>query len=56
MKLLIRNSSLADVKYCLKEDIMYLDEDGITLRFNRKNLGKSAKTIVTGKQIGRAHV
>lgn len=40
------DSSLADVKYCLKEDIMYLDEDGITLRFNRKNLGRVRKKTV----------
>ena len=46
------DSSLADVKYCLKEDIMYLDEDGITLRFNRKNLGTSAKESGEDSAVG----
>lgn len=33
------DSSLKDVLWCLKRKIMYLDEDGITLRFDRNNLG-----------------
>lgn len=29
----------SDVEFCLKRKLMYLDEDGVTLRFDRKNLG-----------------
>lgn len=33
------DASLKDVLWCLKHKVMYLDEDGMTLRFNRANLG-----------------
>lgn len=29
----------SDVEFCLKRKLMYIDEDGVTLRFDRKNLG-----------------
>ena len=33
------DSRKKDVDYCLNHELMYLDADGITLRFNRANLG-----------------
>lgn len=35
------DSRKKDVEFCLKRKLMYLEEDGVTLRFDRKNLGVS---------------
>ena len=46
------DSSLKDVLWCLKRKIMYLDEDGITLRFDRNNLGECVEDTDEDVAIG----